>query len=96
MIKIVLSDRATADLASIADYISQDSPRHADALLDKFSAEFVSIAQNPKIYRLRPDIDVDTRIAIVGNYLTLFLLFEDHVRVIRVVHGSRDIPNLLQ
>jgi hypothetical protein len=36
------------------------------------------------------------RLAVVGNYVILFRVDRDVVRIERVVFGSRDLPALLQ
>jgi plasmid stabilization system protein ParE len=53
------------------------------------------IARNPKIYRLRPEIGADARLATVGNYVILFRIRQNTVRIERVVHGSRDLLMML-
>jgi plasmid stabilization system protein ParE len=54
------------------------------------------IAIQPQIYRLRPEIGADARMAIVGNYVTLFRIRKSTVRTERVVQGNRDLPPILE
>jgi hypothetical protein len=44
-----------------------------------------------EIYRLRPEIGAEARLATVGNYVILFRIRKDTVRIERVVHGGRDL-----
>ena len=53
------------------------------------------IAKQPEMYRLRPEIGPDARLATVGNYVILFRIRKNVVRIERVVHGGRDLFPLL-
>jgi plasmid stabilization system protein ParE len=94
--RLRLSPRAPGDLEEIAEYIAQDSPRHATRMLRLLRARMKEIARNPKIYRLRPEIGSEARLATVGNYVILFRIRQNTVRIERVVHGSRDLQPILE
>ncbi|HTJ30222.1 MAG TPA: type II toxin-antitoxin system RelE/ParE family toxin, partial [Acidobacteriaceae bacterium] len=65
--------------------------------LRKIHARMEAIARQPKLYRLRPEIGRDARIAVEGDYLILFRILDNEtVRMERVVHGSRDLPKLFE
>ena len=91
-----LSPCVPSDLEEIVDYIAQDSPRHAARVLRMLRARMKEIAKQPHIYRLRPEIGVDARLTTVGNYVILFLIRQNAVRIERVVHGSRDLLSILE
>ncbi len=84
------------DLAEIAEYISQDSHRHAVNWIRVLRSRFGEIARQPLLYRLRPELGVDARLAPVGQYVILFRIRKDTVRIERVVHGSRDLLPILE
>jgi toxin ParE1/3/4 len=84
------------DLAEIAEYISQDSPRHAANWIRVLRSRFGDIAKQPLLYRLRPELGVDARLAPVGQYVILFRIRKDTVRIERIVHGSRDLLPILE
>ncbi len=84
------------DLAEIAEYISQDSPRHAANWIRVLRSRFADIARQPLLYRLRPELGVEARLAPVGQYVILFRIRKDTVRIERVVHGSRDLLPILE
>jgi plasmid stabilization system protein ParE len=94
--RLRLSPHVPGDLEEIADYIGQDSPRHAIRLLRALRAKMKEIAKQPQLYRLRPELGAGARIAIVGHYLILFRIHRDAVRIERVVQGSRDILTMLK
>jgi toxin ParE1/3/4 len=90
-----LSPRVPDDLEEIADFIATDSPRHAMRLLRDLRAKMKAIARQPELYRLRPEIGADARVALVGQYLILFRIHRNAVRIERVVHGGRDLKSIL-
>ena len=94
--RLRLSPCVPADLEEIVDYIAQDSPRHAARLLCLLRARMKEIAKQPQIYRLRPEIGAEARLATVGNYVILFRIRQNVVRIERVVHGSRDLLSILE
>jgi plasmid stabilization system protein ParE len=94
--RLSLSPCVPADLEEIVDYIAQDSPRNAARLLRLLRTRMKEIAKQPQIYRLRPEIGTEARLATVGNYVILFRIRQNAVRVERVVHGSRDLLSILE
>lgn len=94
--RLRLSPCVPGDLEEIAEYIAQDSPRHAVRMLRLLRARMKEIARNPKIYRLRPEVGAEARLATVGNYVILFRIRENAVRIERVVHGARDLLAMLE
>jgi len=93
--RLRLSPFVPGDLDEIAEYIAQDSPRHAARMLRMLRARMAEIAKRPDIYRLRPELGAEARLAIVGNYVILFRVRQNAVRIERVVHGSRDLLPIL-
>lgn len=81
---------------SISDYIAQDSPRRTVEFIQEIREEIRRIGKNPLLYRLRPEIGEEARLAIVGRYVLLFRIRAKVVRIERVVFGGRDLPLLLQ
>jgi plasmid stabilization system protein ParE len=91
-----LSPFVPGDLEEIADYIAQDSPRHAARMLRLLHARMKEIAKQPEVYRLRPELGAEARLATVGNYVILFRIRQNTVRIERVVHGNRDLLPILE
>jgi len=94
--RLRLSPLVPGDLEEIADFIAQDSPRHALRMLRVLRARMKEIAKRPDLYRLRPELGVDARLATFGQYVILFRIRKNTVRIERVVHGSRDLPPILR
>lgn len=94
--RVELSRFIEPDLEAIADYIAQDNPERALSFLAEIRAKLVLVGNNPLLYRLRPEIGEEARIAVVGRYVILFRILENTVRIERVVFGGRDLPTLLE
>lgn len=47
------------------------------------------------LYRVRPEIGTDARLATADSYVILFRVMGTVVRIERIVHGSRDLIGLL-
>jgi toxin ParE1/3/4 len=95
-VRVQFSAFVEGDLVAIADYIAEDNPRRAVEFIREIGDEIRRIGKNPLVYRLRPEIGEEARLAIVGRYVILFRIRGKVVRVERVVFGGRDLPLLLQ
>jgi len=95
-VRVEFSTFVEGDLVAIVDYIAEDNPIRAVEFLQEIRDEIRRIGRNPLIYRLRPEIGEEARLAIVGRYVILFRIRGKVVRVERVVFGGRDLPLLLQ
>jgi toxin ParE1/3/4 len=94
--RLRLSPLIPFDLGEILEYIARDSPRYAARTVRRLRAGCAEIAKDPMLYRLRPEIGVGARLATVGSYVILFRILEDVVRIERIVHGSRNLVELLE
>lgn len=94
--KYSFSNKANRDLEEIFDYIAADSPSNAVRMVKRLRDEVRALARSPYAYALRPDLSSDARAVVAGNYLILYRIKDDQVHIERVVHGARNIPDLLQ
>jgi toxin ParE1/3/4 len=94
--RIELSEYVEGDIQEIADYIAQDSLKHASRLVERFFAAMERIGRNPFHYQLRPNIAEDARLAAVGRYALLFRVKGNVVWIERVVFGGRDLTSLIE
>jgi plasmid stabilization system protein ParE len=95
-VRVRLSPFVAGDLEEIGDYIAKDSPRHASRLLKMIGSRIHEIAIQPELYRLRPEIGPEARLAVLGQYVILFRIRANAVRIERIVHGSRDLVQILE
>ena len=84
------------DLEAIGDYIAQDNPKRAVSFIREMRERIRAVGENPLIYRVRPEIGRDARMAVVGRYVILFRVAGEIVRIERVVYGGRDLLALLK
>lgn len=82
------------DLEEIGDFIALDNPGRAVSFIREIRERFRVIADNPLIFRLRPEIGEDARLSSHGHYVILFRVDIDIVRVERVVFGGRELADL--
>jgi toxin ParE1/3/4 len=92
MKKLRISHLAEADLAEIWLHIATERPSAADRMLDRLKRQFLLLCRNPEMGELREDIGLGIRQTSVGSYVILHRTRDDWVEVVRVIHGSRDIP----
>ena len=76
------------------DHIALDNPARATSFVQELKAVVLGLGQFPYIYRLRPDIGSDARVAVHGQYVVLFRIDGDSVLVERVVQGNRNLSSL--
>ena len=93
--RIRRTPRAGRDLEEIWFFVAQDDPVAADRWLDTVEEKLGLIAGNPLMGVARPDIAPELRYYPVGHYLLLYRLVAGGIEVVRVVHGARDLLNLV-
>ena len=89
--KIIVSDRADNDLMSIFAHLHQRSSRAAEVM----AAEIDRCLQNMSLFPFsgpaRPELGPDVRSVIVSPYLIFYAVRGDHITILRILHGNRDI-----
>jgi toxin ParE1/3/4 len=85
------TDRADEDLIDIWATIAAESPEMADRTLDAIEQRWQQLARFPFSGRARDDIASGVRCLVAGNYLTLYMIGETEIAILRVVHGRRKI-----
>ena len=92
--RLELSRYVEDDLDAIADFIAQDNPSRAVTFIQDIRKKFADIERTPLIYQLRPDIGEEARMATVGNYVILFRILDNVVRIERIAYGARYLPGV--
>lgn len=96
MARIIRSPDAEDDLLEIWSHIANDKPSAADPFLDKLEQRIELLSRHPRIGESRPDLAPRVRAFSVGNYLIFFRPIRDGIELLRVLHGSRDIPAIFR
>lgn len=92
----VLSVEAEADLSDIFDYTEQEfGVEQAVTYLTELETCLLALVANPKAGRERNEIRADLRSMMSNSHVIFYRICDDHIRVVRVLHGSRDFPNIL-
>ncbi len=91
MLAIVLTPSASGDLAEIWEFIAADNPPQADAFIDLIDAKFQNLPRHPDAGRRCDELLGGLRSLPVGRYLISYLQADDCLRIVRVLHGARDV-----
>ena len=91
----VLSPLADADLDDIWFYIASDNEAAAYNTIRKIFSTIDNLLPNPMIGRARPELAPDIRSINVGSYIIFYRASKNLVEIMRVLHGARDVENIL-
>jgi toxin ParE1/3/4 len=89
-----LASQAQIDLDDIWLFIAEDSSDAADRFHDLLLSKFLILAEQPMIGRSREDLRPDLRGFVTGNYVIFYRDTPEHIEIVRVLHGARDIENI--
>lgn len=96
MKRFEVSKRALRDLEEILDFIAERSPDAADRVRDDFHQSFRKLAQDPGMGHCRQDLTSrDVLFWRVHSYLVIYRS-STPLRIVRVIHGKRDVSRLLR
>jgi plasmid stabilization system protein ParE len=92
---VIWSQEALDDIDAIADYIHRDSPHHARRIVEEFFALAASIAEQPKMGRVIPELkDKTLRERFVYSYRVLYEIRPAQIEVLAVIHGRRLLESI--
>ncbi len=91
-LRLVFAPLAVRDLEAIGDYIARDSPKRALSFIAELRTVCATIAAEPEAFRLRPELGEGIRSCAHGNFMIFFLPSRQQVKIVRVLHGSMDLP----
>ncbi|MBD2175674.1 type II toxin-antitoxin system RelE/ParE family toxin [Pseudanabaena sp. FACHB-1998] len=97
---VIVRDRATQDLRQQANYILATGNREAaERFLESAEYTFNQLAITPNIGKnlQLPDISAirQWRLKNFKEYLIFYTIQEQKVEILRVLHGARDLENLI-
>jgi toxin ParE1/3/4 len=97
MAQVRWSLTAGNDLQDIEDFIARDSILHAITFVDRVVESAETLLKTPQIGRMVPEFNrSDLRELIFRDYRIVYLMQNDQVFILRVVHGSRDLLALVR
>ena len=97
MAQVRWSLTAGNDLQDIEDFIARDSVLHAITFVDRIVESAETLLRSPQVGRMVPEFSrSDLRELIFRGYRIVYLVQNDEVFILRVVHGSRDFLALVR
>ena len=89
----ILSETADKDLEDIFDYtVDEFGFEQAEKYLLEIEGVFQNLILNPQLGKKRNEIKQDLYSLPKDNHIIFYRVLENHIRIVRVLHGSRDIP----
>jgi len=97
MFPYVLSPDALQDLQDIWDFIASDNVVAADKLEDELFEAFEMLAKRPGMGHARSDLaERNVQFWPVGKYLIVYRGFPSPPQVVAVLHGARDVAEVIR
>ncbi len=91
--KYVLSEAAELDIDEIFDYGNYKfGSEQAINYLVGMQSHFEALCKNPEIGRIRKELKIGLLSFPYQSHIIFYRIIDTHVRIIRVLHGSRDLP----
>ena len=91
---VEVTAEATEDLIKIWAAIAYHNPVAADEFLRRLDIRIDSLTHLPVRGVPRDDLMIGLRMLVEGNYLVFYRINSSKVEVLRVLHGSQDLPRL--
>ena len=89
---------AVDDLVSIFDWIANGSPANAAAFIEKLDQRIANLETHPFLGHIPHDEKLKNsgyRILIIESYLVFYMIRGKTVQIHRVVHGSRNLNDII-
>jgi toxin ParE1/3/4 len=93
--RLIILPAARTDLIEIGDFIALDNPARAASFVTEIEARINQVAEQPSRFSVRDELYEGLRSARHGRYFIFFTHDSDEVRIIRVLHGARNLPRVL-
>jgi len=89
MLTIVWSAKAEEDFLSILEYIGERNPFAAERMEQSIRNSTWALQQHPLLYRRSERIPGCREIVAHRNYVVVYRVEQDCIRIVRVLHSSR-------
>ena len=88
--RVFWTDAALGQLEAVRDYFAQTSPEYAQRLVERLVNRSERIAAFPRSGRMVPEYEIDdVRQVIEGPYRIIYLIKEDQIEILALIHTSR-------
>ena len=101
-LRILITPKANQDLDDLFDYIAQNNSDAGLRFFDAARKTIAKLAQNPEMgnsyFVSNPRLQGlrKSRVKDFEKYLIFYLVSEDILTVVRIIHAARDIPTMLE
>ncbi len=90
--RVEWSLRARTDIRELKAYIAKDSPFYARRFIERIITTVEKLSEHSHLGRLVPEAQhKDVRELLVQHYRVIYQTRDDHIYIVTVVHGSRDL-----
>jgi toxin ParE1/3/4 len=91
-----LSVEADKDIEAIFDYTSEEfGIDQAVIYVREFDDTFGKLLDNPELGSKRSEIRKGLRSIVKESHIVFYRVRKDRIRIVRILHASRDLPNFL-
>lgn len=91
--RLILSRRAKEDLLEIWEFIADHDEIAADRYIDHLRDRALELLHFPELGRARNEIFSGLRSLLARNHLLFYKIESEEVQILRILHGSMDLPN---
>jgi toxin ParE1/3/4 len=95
-LRVEFSAPSRQDLIDITLQIARDKPQRAKSYAVELRAACRSLQDHPRRFPVAVNTTEPLRRFVHGPYLVFYAVRSDHTRIVRILHGARQItPDLL-
>jgi len=92
--KVVWTETAISHLTNIHDYISRDSERWAQRMVDRITSQSKRIGDHPELGQVVAEYGLSNiREVYEGPYRVIYRVTDIAIEVVAVVHGAMLLPD---
>ena len=96
MAEVIFRQQAWRDLEGIHKRIRDEDPRAAERFRASVLRRLGLLERFPEAAQPRPKFGRDIRTISIGRYIVILRVTVPKVTVLRILHGARDLPRLLE
>lgn len=94
--RIRISDVAENELEAIGNFIAEDNPTRADSFVLELLDHCHKLLHQPLRYPMIEGLEhLGMRRCPYRGYVTLYVVGDDVVEIVHILHGARDIDRIL-
>jgi toxin ParE1/3/4 len=91
--RVRFSNEAKAKLRAIHSYIAKDSPKNADAMIDRITRRAAGVGDLPRRSRKVPEHRIDSlREVLERPYRIIYRIKPDEIEIVTVMHYRQLLP----